>query len=93
WQWTAGCGADAAPFFRIFNPVSQSERFDPQGVYIRKWVPELAKLPYKALHAPWMQKAELLSHAGIRLGDDYPFPVVDLKETRERALEQWSQVK
>ncbi|MDX1344952.1 MAG: deoxyribodipyrimidine photo-lyase, partial [Sedimenticolaceae bacterium] len=93
WQWTAGCGADAAPFFRIFNPVSQSERFDPQGVYIRKWVPELEKLPDKALHAPWMQKPELLSHAGIRLGDDYPFPVVDLRETRQRALDQWSRIK
>ncbi len=93
WQWTAGCGADAAPFFRIFNPVSQSERFDPQGVYIRKWVPELAKLPDKAIHAPWMQKPALLSHAGIRLGDDYPFPVVDLGETRQRALDQWSRIK
>ena len=93
WQWTAGCGADAAPFFRIFNPVSQSERFDPQGVYIRKWVPELAKLPDKALHAPSLQKAELLSHAGIRLGEDYPFPVVDLKQTRERALDQWKRIK
>ena len=93
WQWTAGCGADAAPFFRIFNPVSQSERFDPQGAYIRKWVPELTKLPDKALHAPWMQKAELLSHAGISLGEDYPLPVVDLKETRERALDQWSRIK
>jgi deoxyribodipyrimidine photo-lyase len=93
WQWTAGCGADAAPFFRIFNPVSQSERFDPQGVYIRKWVPELAKLPDKALHAPWIQKAELLSHAGIRLGEDYPFPVVDLKQTRECALDQWKRIK
>ena len=93
WQWTAGCGADAAPFFRIFNPVSQSERFDPQGVYIRKWLPELSKLPDKALHAPWMQKPELLDQAGIRLGDDYPFPVVDLKETRQRALDQWSRIK
>ena len=93
WQWTAGCGADAAPFFRIFNPVSQSERFDPGGEYIRKWVPELAKLPDKAIHAPWMQKTELLAHAGIRLGDDYPMPIVDLRETRERALAQWSLIK
>jgi deoxyribodipyrimidine photo-lyase len=93
WQWTAGCGADAAPFFRIFNPVSQSERFDPGGDYIRKWVPELAKLPDKAIHAPWMQKTELLAHAGIRLGDDYPLPIVDLRETRERALARWSLIK
>jgi deoxyribodipyrimidine photo-lyase len=93
WQWTAGCGADAAPFFRIFNPVSQSERFDPRGNYIRKWVPELAKLPDKALHAPWMQKNELIAHAGIRLGHDYPLPIVDLKETRQLALDQWSRIK
>ena len=93
WQWTAGCGADAAPFFRIFNPVSQSKRFDPRGNYIRKWVPELAKLPDKALHAPWMQKDELLAHAGIRPGHDYPLPIVDLKETRQLALDQWSRIK
>ena len=93
WQWTAGWGADAAPFFRIFNPVSQSERFDPRGNYIRKWVPELAKLPDKALHAPWMQKNELIAHAGIRLGHDYPLPIVDLKETRQLALDQWSRIK
>jgi deoxyribodipyrimidine photo-lyase len=93
WQWTAGCGADAAPFFRIFNPVSQSERFDPRGNYIRKWIPELAKLPDKALHAPWMQKNEILAHAGIRPGQDYPLPIVDLKETRQRALDQWSRIK
>ncbi|MEJ2310160.1 MAG: deoxyribodipyrimidine photo-lyase [Gammaproteobacteria bacterium] len=93
WQWTAGCGADAAPFFRIFNPVTQSERFDPRGLYIRQWVPELAKLPDKAIHAPWLQKPEILQHAGIKLGIDYPGPIVDLKQTREQALAQWSQIK
>ncbi|HPF25984.1 MAG TPA: deoxyribodipyrimidine photo-lyase [Steroidobacteraceae bacterium] len=86
WQWCAGSGADAAPYFRIFNPVSQGEKFDPEGAYVRTWVPELAKLPEKYIHAPWTAPADVLSAAGVRLDHDYPAPIVDLKETRDRAL-------
>lgn len=86
WQWIAGCGADAAPYFRVFNPVTQSEKFDPQGVYIRRYVPELARLPDKYLHDPSSAPAAVLSAAGVLLGRDYPHAIVDLKESRERAL-------
>ncbi|MEN9359101.1 MAG: Deoxyribodipyrimidine photo-lyase [Verrucomicrobiota bacterium] len=85
WQWVAGCGADAAPYFRIFNPVLQSQRFDPEGLYIRRWVPEIRSLPSKILHAPWQQPL-LCSAAGVSLGQSYPWPVLDLAATRERAL-------
>ena len=87
WQWVAGTGADAAPYFRIFNPVTQSTRFDPTGKYIRKFVPELASLSNKSIHAPWETSQDELSSHGIRLGDTYPKPMVDLKYTRARALE------
>jgi deoxyribodipyrimidine photo-lyase len=86
WQWVAGCGADAAPFFRIFNPVTQSEKFDKQGDYIRRFVPELANMPAKYIHAPWLAPAEILAAAGVEIGTDYPAPIVDIKESRERAL-------
>ncbi len=86
WQWIAGCGADAAPYFRIFNPVTQGKRFDPDGVYVRRYVPEIAGLPDKFLHAPWEAPAQTLDEAGVVLGDTYPTPVVDLKASRERAL-------
>ena len=86
WQWIAGCGADAAPFFRIFNPITQSERFDQQGEYIRRYVPELAEMPAKYIHAPWLAPAEILSAAGVTIGTNYPAPIVDIKESRERAL-------
>ena len=86
WQWVAGCGADAAPFFRIFNPITQSEKFDKQGDYIRRFVPELANMPAKYIHAPWLAPAEILAAAGVKIGDDYPAPIVDIKESRERAL-------
>lgn len=86
WQWIAGCGADAAPYFRVFNPVTQSEKFDKQADYIRQYVPELAKLPDKHIHAPFAAPAMVLQQAGIVLGRDYPEPVVDLKTSREQAL-------
>ena len=86
WQWIAGCGADAAPYFRVFNPVTQSERFDPNGTYIRQYVPEIAKLPNKYLHNPGAAPAAMLLAAGVKLGRDYPEPIVELKGSRERAL-------
>ncbi len=86
WQWTAGCGADAAPYFRIFNPVSQGQRFDASGEYIRRWVPELRGLPGEAIHAPWDAAPKALAAAGVTLGENYPRPIVDLKASRETAL-------
>ena len=82
----AGCGADAAPFFRIFNPVRQGQRFDPDGSYVRPYIPELAKLPDKFIHNPWDAPDDVLKQAGIRLGEHYPKPMVDLQITRVRAL-------
>ena len=86
WQWVAGSGADAAPYFRIFNPVLQGKKFDPNGDYVRQYVPEIAALPNKHLQAPWEAPAEVLREAGIELGKDYPEPIVDLMESRDRAL-------
>jgi len=86
WQWTAGCGADAAPYFRIFNPVSQGEKFDPDGAYVRRWCPELAKLSNEWIHRPWEASTELLTTAGVKFGRDYPAPMVDHAEAREQAL-------
>ncbi|MDO9586847.1 MAG: deoxyribodipyrimidine photo-lyase [Brevundimonas sp.] len=86
WQWVAGCGADAAPWFRIFNPVLQGEKFDADGLYVRRWVPELRALPDRWLHAPWSAPAEVLGEAGVRLGCTYPRPVVGHGEARARAL-------
>ncbi len=86
WQWVAGCGADAAPYFRIFNPVLQGERFDPQGDYVRRWVPELCKLPARYIHQPWLAPAAILQSGGVSLGSNYPLPIADLKASREQAL-------
>jgi deoxyribodipyrimidine photo-lyase len=86
WQWSAGCGADAAPYFRIFNPMTQGQKFDPDGDYVRKWVPELAKLPNKYIHEPWEAPMGILEHAGVELGENYPKPVIEHKKGRERAL-------
>ena len=93
WQWTAGCGADAAPFFRVFNPVSQGEKFDLRGDYVRRWCPELATLPDKWLHRPWEAPALVLSRAGIRLGHEYPEPVINHGTAREVALEAFRGLK
>ncbi len=86
WQWTAGCGADAAPYFRVFNPASQGQRFDPEGHYIRRWIPELARLPAPWIFRPWEAPAALLAQAGVRIGKSYPRPIVDHAKARERAL-------
>lgn len=87
WQWVAGSGADAAPYFRVFNPVAQGEKFDPVGRYVRRWVPELRALPDRWLHAPWTAPGAVLADAGISLGRDYPRPIVDHGDARARALE------
>jgi deoxyribodipyrimidine photo-lyase len=86
WQWVAGCGADAAPYFRIFNPLLQSQKFDPTGAYIRRYVPELAGLPDALIHAPAMAPPEALQAAGIVLGKNYPLPMLDHRAAKDRAL-------
>lgn len=90
WQWTAGCGADAAPYFRIFNPTLQGRKFDPAGRYVRRWVPELAGLPDRWVHSPSDAPADVLKSAGIRIGGTYPKPVVNHAEARDRALEAYA---
>jgi deoxyribodipyrimidine photo-lyase len=86
WQWSAGCGADAAPFFRIFAPVRQGQKFDPEGGYVRRWVPELAGLPAAFIHAPWEAPEGELAAAGVKLGTSYPRPIVDHAEARQAAM-------
>jgi deoxyribodipyrimidine photo-lyase len=93
WQWVAGSGADAAPYFRIFNPVLQGEKFDPDGVYVRAWAPELARLPKSLIHKPWTAPREILTAAGVRLGATYPQPVVIHEQARERALSAFQQTR
>lgn len=93
WQWTAGCGADAAPFFRIFNPVLQGKKFDPDGTYVREWVPELKHAPAKWIHEPWEASTEELERAGITIGVDYPEPVVNHGEARKKALDIYASIK
>jgi len=92
WQWAGGCGADAAPYFRIFNPMTQGQKFDAAGDYVRQWCPELKDLPNKHIHQPWECPPMELEQAGVTLGDNYPEPIVDHKEARERALEALAQV-
>jgi deoxyribodipyrimidine photo-lyase len=89
WQWSAGCGADAAPYFRIFNPVLQGRKFDARGDYVRRWVPELAKLPPAFIHQPWAAPASALADAGVTLGENYPRAIVDHAKARAAALEAW----
>lgn len=86
WQWTAGVGSDPQPWFRIFNPVLQGQRFDPDGDWVRRWVPELGKVPARHIHAPWEMPEGIAVEAGVRLGETYPLPIVDLHDGRERAL-------
>jgi len=93
WQWVAGCGADAAPYFRIFNPVLQGQKFDADGAYVRRWVPELAKLPNKFIHQPWAAPAATLTDANVTLGDTYPHPIVGHAAARRRALDAFAQIR
>ncbi len=93
WQWVAGCGADAAPYFRIFNPVVQGEKFDPKGKYVRKWVPELEKLPDNVIHKPWEASAFDLAQAGITLGKTFPLRLVEHQAARDRALAALKSIK
>jgi deoxyribodipyrimidine photo-lyase len=86
WQWSGGCGADAAPYFRVFNPIIQGKKFDPEGAYVKRFVPELARLPAKYIHTPWEAPAAVLDAAGITLDVDYPKPVVEHAQGRARAL-------
>jgi deoxyribodipyrimidine photo-lyase len=90
WQWVAGCGADAAPYFRIFNPVIQGQKFDPEGDYVRRWVPELTAIPTKYIHQPWSAPELVLRNAGITLGATYPCPIVEHSFARRRALEAFA---
>ena len=93
WQWVAGCGADASPYFRVFNPALQSAKFDPEGGYIRRWVPEIGRLPNRLLHTPWQASPMELADAGIRLGQTYPAPIVDHDAARKRALAALGQIR
>jgi deoxyribodipyrimidine photo-lyase len=92
WQWVAGCGADAAPYFRVFNPVLQGKKFDADGAYVRRYVPELAALPDRFIHAPWDAPDDVLKMAGIQIGVDYPAPIVDLAAGRDRALDAFRRI-
>lgn len=93
WQWVAGSGADAAPYFRVFNPVLQGEKFDPDGSYVRRWVPELNELPAKLIHQPWQAAPLELADAKVELGRTYPHPIVDHKAGRERALAAYGSIR
>lgn len=92
WQWTAGCGADAAPYFRVFNPVTQGMKFDPDGAYVRRWIPELARMPSEWIHRPWEAPAQTLADAGVRLGVTYPEAIVDHAFARDRALQAYHRI-
>jgi deoxyribodipyrimidine photo-lyase len=93
WQWTAGTGMDAAPYFRIFNPILQGKKYDPMGDFVRQWVPELAEVPQRYIHTPWMMPPELQRQTKCIIGRDYPQPIVDHSFARERALEAYKQTK
>ncbi|HEX4005552.1 MAG TPA: deoxyribodipyrimidine photo-lyase [Acidobacteriaceae bacterium] len=93
WQWVAGCGVDAAPYFRIFNPVLQGEKFDPDGSYVRAWVPELREMPAEFIHQPWNAPPLALAAAGVRLGENYPLPMVDHAAARAGALAAYAEMR
>jgi len=93
WQWTAGCGADAAPYFRVFNPVLQGEKFDAKGDYVRRWCPELAQVPSQWIHKPWQAPPLMLASYGVTLGQTYPRPIVDHGEARDKALSAFKALK
>lgn len=93
WQWTAGTGADAAPYFRIFNPVLQGEKLDPEGVYVRRWLPELERLPWRWIHRPWEAPRSVLEEAGVTIGTTYPAPIIDHAAARSRALGAFERVR
>jgi len=93
WQWTAGSGADAAPYFRVFNPITQGEKFDETGAYVKKWCPEISRLPRKFLYSPWTAPQLVLQEAGVELGSNYPHPIIDHKVGRERALAAYATMK
>ena len=93
WQWVAGCGTDAAPYFRIFNPIAQGKKFDPDGDYVRQYVPELMHMPKQLIHEPWLADATTQRAAGVIIGEDYPRPLVDHAEARQRALDAYGQAR
>jgi len=93
WQWVAGSGADAAPYFRVFNPVLQGETFDPDGSYVRRWVPELGRLPAPLIHSPWSAAPLELAGAQVELGITYPHPIVEHRNARARALATYEKVR
>ena len=88
WQWVAGCGADAAPYFRIFNPILQGEKFDKEGEYVKRWIPQLKKVPKKYIHRPW----EIEDKNILKIGDDYPYPIVNHENARAKALEAFKKI-
>ena len=93
WQWVAGSGADAAPYFRIFNPITQGKKFDEDGSYTKKYLPELKNMPNEYLFSPWEAPEDILKKAKINLGKDYPYPIVDIKTSREKALAAYEKIK
>ena len=93
WQWSAGCGADAAPYFRVFNPISQGKKYDPEGEYVKRFIPELKNLPIEYIHSPWLAGENVLRAAKVVLGKDYPKPIVDHNQARLNALAAWRQIK
>jgi deoxyribodipyrimidine photo-lyase len=93
WQWTAGTGTDAAPYFRIFNPILQGKRHDPEGRFVRRWLPELARVPDRFIHEPWSMPPDEQQRAGCVVGRDYPEPIVDHAWARERTLAAFSRAR